>query len=197
MNLSQRLDQARQKRQAGEVTDAGPTPFDLRMTRDERIYDGRHVRTGEELTVDRWQELRSSEPDDGGLTTWNPKLANEEVLGAWEADITTPIVTGLDVSSPALPVGRDADVIDLRSRNVFPSPAARPPEPTIDLPPWADDSQSAGPDGSAEAGPTCPTCRGHGRLVRLDLLDDMAQLQCDACHARWTDRAAAYAPKGR
>lgn len=187
MNLSQRLDQARQKRQAGEVSDAGPTPFDLRMTRDERVYDGRHVRTGEELTVDRWHELRSSEPDDGGLPAWNPQRANEEVLGAWEVDVATPVVTGLDVSRPPTSVERNADVIDLRPRVAAP-PSPAPPSPAPPSP--TRPSNAAG-------GPVCPTCTGHGRLVRLDLLEDKAQLQCDQCGARWTDRAAAYAPKGR
>jgi hypothetical protein len=111
MNLSQRLDQARAMRQRGEITDSGPTAFDLRAQRDAQIYDGRNLRTGQEMTEEEWETIRST---DDGLPTWNPNRANDLVT----IDLTVDV-------APA----PDADVIDLRTRqsvsddDVFEMPA--------------------------------------------------------------------------
>jgi hypothetical protein len=210
MNLSQRLDQARAKRQAGEVPDAGPTPFDLRMAKEQPVYDGRHLRSGEELTQEAWQRLKTVDDDGAGLPTWNPKRANEEVLGAWAAevpfDLTPPFVSpppppatpGAE-GAPGASRDRDANVIDLRSRT------ATPATDGFSLPPWATGSPHPSVPPAAPSAPnlfaqptaarpgvapTCPECGAEAELVRLDLLTDRADLACSACTHHWTEAAA-------
>lgn len=95
MNLSQRLDQARSRRRPATE----PTAYELRMSRDARVYDGRHLRTGEEMTADQWAQLQAADRGTG-LPAWNPQRANDLVSGELTVDLTSP----------------GADVIDLRSR---------------------------------------------------------------------------------
>jgi hypothetical protein len=114
MNLSQRLDQARQMRARGEVRDAGPTSFDLRLQRDDQTYDGRNLRTGEEMTEDVWETIQR--PEDEGLPAWNPTRANELVT--------------IDLTVDVAPTP-DADVIDLRSRQNVPE------DDVFEMPAWA------------------------------------------------------------
>lgn len=210
MNLSQRLDEARAKRQTGEIAERGPTPFDLRMAKEQPVYDGRHVRTGEELTKEAWQRLRADDgTDGGGLPTWNPKRANEEVLGAWAAevpfDLTPPSLTSTHAAGapPAAGAGdaaheHDAEVIDLRSRT---SPSA---DDGFSLPPWATGSNhpsvpSAAPSApnlfaqpaTPGTAPTCGACGSAAELVRLDLLTDRAEMACPSCDHRWTEAGEA------
>jgi hypothetical protein len=99
MNLSQRLDQARAKREQSAATDEGPTPYDLRMAKDATTYDGRHLRTGEVMTEDRWEELHADDGD-GGLPTWNPKRANDLVTIDLSVDITPVGGAVLDLRQP-------------------------------------------------------------------------------------------------
>jgi hypothetical protein len=114
MNLSQRLDQARAMRERGEVKDGGPTPYDLRMTKDEGTYDGRNLRTGQEMTEEGWEAL--AESHGAGLPTWNPKRANAEVT----IDLTVDIE-----EAPS------AEVIDIRER------AAVNEDDVFEMPAWA------------------------------------------------------------
>jgi hypothetical protein len=119
MNLSQRLDQARAMRARGDVDDGGPTSFDLRLTRDEAVYDGHNLRTGEEMTEDTWRDLQVKESE--GLPAWNPTRANELVTIDLTVDIT--------------PVASGADVIDLRGRErERPAPTD---EDVFEMPAWA------------------------------------------------------------
>jgi hypothetical protein len=114
MNLSQRLDQARARRRP--TTE--PTAYELRMTRDAQVYEGRHLRTGEEMTADQWEQLRAAERDEG-LPAWNPQRANDLVSGELAIDLTGP----------------GADVIDLRSR----SPRPDDVDSVFEMPGWARD----------------------------------------------------------
>jgi hypothetical protein len=112
MNLSQRLDQARSRRRP--VTE--PTAYELRMTRDAQVYDGRHLRTGEEMTSDQWEQLRAADRT-AGLPAWNPQRANDLVASELALDLTEP----------------GADVIDLRSR----APRSGDPVDVFEMPGWA------------------------------------------------------------
>jgi hypothetical protein len=86
------------------------------MARDAQVYDGRHLRTGEEMTPEQWQQLRAAERD-AGLPTWNPRRANDLVGPELLVDLTEP----------------EADVIDLRSR----APRRDDADEVFEMPAWA------------------------------------------------------------
>lgn len=93
--------------------------YELRMGREAPTYDGKNLRTGEEMTEEGWEALSASQGP--GLPTWNPTRANDQVT----IDLTVDI--------EPLP---GADVIDLRGRQ-----AASQDGPTTDevfeMPAWA------------------------------------------------------------
>ena len=53
MNLSQRLDEARRQREAGDAPEVMHT---IRAARDAQIYDGTDLRTGDTITTEEWDE---------------------------------------------------------------------------------------------------------------------------------------------
>src|SRR5262245_59227992 len=60
MNLSERLDAARQKRDLGFAPDLEEGAYVLRGRVEGQAYDGRELRTGEVMDPDRWEELQAS-----------------------------------------------------------------------------------------------------------------------------------------
>lgn len=119
MNLSQRLDMARSKRERGETPTAEGADYRLRLDREQRTYDGTHLRTGEALTEERWRELQAEEEARSGLPAWNPNRANEEITYDWQIDLTP---------------GEGAEVIDLRARAAR---QADEPDDVFEMPAWA------------------------------------------------------------
>ena len=122
MNLSQRLDQARARRNPA----AEPTAYELRMTRDAQVYDGRHLRTGEAMTPEQWEQRQAAEQE-AGLPAWNPNRANEHVEYAGPELV-------IDLTDPG------ADAIDLRTRSRSGPPDA-PVDDVFDMPGWARQEQ--------------------------------------------------------
>ncbi len=191
MNLSERLDEARRKRARGEVADGGRSPFDLRMAVDDRTYDGTDVRDGSELTTDTWSERRSVEPEGGGLPPWNPSRANREVAVRWQAEASA--------SPPAPP--RSEDPAPCEASTVVPIRPAASADTGFGLPAWAGGAQVYRPLVSGPTPPqdedragvsSCTNCGSVGRVEHLDLLEDVARLECETCGFRWIEAASAH-----
>lgn len=71
LNLSARLDRARAEREAGLAPDPGRTHWDLRFhDEDGRAYEGRGLRTGEQLTAEQW----TARSDVAELPTWTRRV---------------------------------------------------------------------------------------------------------------------------
>lgn len=58
MNLSERLDAARRRREQGAAPEPDGTGYTLRARIEGQGYDGRDVRTGEAMTAERWERRR-------------------------------------------------------------------------------------------------------------------------------------------
>lgn len=194
MNLSERLDAARRARtsdtdavaDSSEPPDADATEQAelLRMTIDDRTYDGTDLRTGQHITSDEWKE-RGVDPE-RRLPSWNPDRANSDLEGPeWRLDDRVSAPDHAD----------DAGVIHLTTTDA-------PTDDGLELPPWAAGASVYEPGQGIdrpEAGKsaTCPSCGGPPELQHLDLLADKADLECRSCGLRWSESAAAYAPKAR
>lgn len=159
MNLSARLDAARRQREQGKAPQVDRHPLDLRYTVDGQTYDGRELRTGEELTPERWEEKRQQEQ---GLPPWRPD------------------------AQPGPSIDDVAPLIDLTRPTAVPP---GPPGPDIELPAWArqDDvtippPPEVAPDPSAG---TCANCGGEPRVDVLDIVSGTAHLECTGCGFRW------------
>ncbi len=198
MNLSERLDAARRARSKGEIADkevpdaatsgdaAGrgdPAPL-LRMTIDDRTYDGTDLRTGEPLTSEDWRE-REDDPT-RRLPSWNPNRANGNPRDDRQ-HIDDPVAS-LSIDNEC-----EAEVIHLAAA-----------EPSVDdgleLPPWANDTTpytpgqaTTGPEPNASSG--CPSCGDLADLTYLDLIADKADLKCTGCGLQWSESATAHARK--
>lgn len=168
MNLSSRLDAARRRREQGEADDLDRHPLDLRYATEEgQIYDGRALRTGEELTPDKWEELR----DTG------------EKLPRW-----TPAAGSSFTDSEAL-----IDLTDVGPAPEPPPAAAAPlpssGDPAIDLPKWAGEKPlEVTPELTAAAdhtAGTCPNCAGDPRVDLFDMVAGIARLECTRCGFKW------------
>lgn len=163
MNLSARLDAARRQREEGQGPKLDPHPLDLRYVSEGQTYDGREIRTGEELTPERWEELRR----------------RDEALPAWKRHDEQPAETFAD----------SAPLIDLT--RVGPAPAAEPGTddgPAIELPAWADGDAVVVPSTPtpppADSG-ACVNCGGEPRVDVLDMLSGVAHLECTGCGFKW------------
>ena len=194
MNLSQRLDAARKDRTsepdratAGSHADGSDDIEQaelLRMTIDDRTYDGTDLKTGRHITSDDWQE-RAVDPEQR-LPSWNPNRANYELeKNDWSLDD--------EVREPTAEAG--AEVIHL-------TPASPLSDEGLELPAWAagvsvyDPGQRADrPESDKSA--ICPSCGGPPELKHLDLLADKADLECRSCGLRWSESASAHAPEAR
>lgn len=191
MNLSERLDEARRKRERGEVSDEARSPFDLRMTIDDRVYDGTDLRDGSELTAEQWNERRSDEKPVLGLPPWKPTRANRDVEPSWEPER----------SSPAAEADPPHDPAPAPPAKVVPMRTGRSTDSGFGLPAWAEGAKVYTP---LVQGPTpprgedpavvssCTNCGGAGRVEHLDLLADTARLECDTCGFRWIEAASAH-----
>lgn len=60
MNLSERLDSARRKRELGFAPDLDERAYVLRGRVEGQTYDGRELRTGAVMDSDRWEELQAA-----------------------------------------------------------------------------------------------------------------------------------------
>lgn len=159
MNLSARLDAARRQREQGKAKPLEPHPLDLRYTVEGQAYDGHELRTGEELTPERWEErLRR----DQALPPWKPRGGVGPARGEGEP------------------------VIDLTQPPPEPPP---PPGTAIELPPWARQDEERipttpdlrpAPDEGA-----CVNCGGEPRVDVLDMVSGVAHLECTSCGFTW------------
>jgi hypothetical protein len=191
MNLSERLDAARTKREQGDASKKASSQYDLRMGRDARTYDGTNLRTGKRMTREEWEQLEAENAHSGpGLPTWNPRRAHEEFTvleatpdsGESRTTLTpdpAPRLESVEVAQPVADVSHEDD--------------------EFALPAWAADVKVYdAPKGSDPAttetdASTCPTCGHKGRVVHVDLIDDEARLECEFCGLIWQKNAkAAY-----
>lgn len=178
-------------RDRGEAPTDDRSPFDLRMTMDDRTYDGTDLRDGSELPPEHWDDR---EPDGGrakGLPRWNPKRANRAVT---EQSPVEPRVS--PTASPKVPLSSapatpsEGTVVPIRSD--------RSSDGGFSLPAWAEGASVYKPllsgsvpvrDGEANVS-SCTNCGGAGRIEHLDLLDDTARLECMTCGFRWIEAAS-------
>ena len=185
MNLSQRLDAAKKARRQGEAPSEDRQGL-LRMTVDDRTYDGTDVRTGAELTTDDWHDREQDAETYGPkLPSWNPNRANADLAeDEWVAE--------------APDTDETAEVIDLTR----PTPPSEPSDDGFQMPGWAGDAQIYQADGitkpatPADAIP-CPSCGGTAELKHLDLLNNKADLECEQCGLLWSEAAQQHAPHAR
>jgi hypothetical protein len=167
MNLSSRLDEARRRREQGEVDKVDRHPLDLRYATEEgQTYDGRALRTGEELTADRWAELRDGR--DHQLPTWTPEPGSSFADSAGLIDLTD---VGPAVAPPET------------------APLPTSSEPAIELPKWANekpldiDPAATSPAGRATG--SCVNCGGDPRVDVFDMVSGIAHLECTGCGFKW------------
>jgi hypothetical protein len=164
MNLSSRLDAARRQREQGQAKGLDPHPLDLRyVAKEGQTYDGTELRTGEELTPEKWEELRRR---DEALPTWKRETRGGESF----AD--------------------SADLIDLTQVGPAQAPPPPPPGPEIELPVWARDEAIVVPSAPEprprDAGSgSCANCGGEPRVDVLDMLSGVAHLECTGCGFKW------------
>jgi hypothetical protein len=162
MNLSSRLDAARRQREQAGAKKRDPHPLDLRFVAEEgQTYDGRELRTGEELTPEKWEELRRRDEE---LPVWKPK------------------------PPPGQSFEDSASLIDLT--DVRPAAAPPAPEGAdIELPPWArQDNVTIPPPATPTPDPSagsCVNCGGEPRVDVLDMLSGVAYLECTGCGFKW------------
>ncbi len=100
MNLSERLDKAKRKRDDGAAPSVSTDPaVNLRMRVEDRTYDGTDLRDGKEMTEDRWEQ-RKAALDGHPLPVWGATAEDEEDL--WQLDLTgeTPVVDLEDGDTP-------------------------------------------------------------------------------------------------
>ena len=136
----------RQREQAG-AKKREPHPLDLRFVAEEgQTYDGRELRTGEELTPEKWEELRRR---DEGLPAWKPK------------------------PPPGQSFEDSASLIDLTEVRPAAADPAPPAGADIELPPWArQDDVTIPPPATPTPDPaagTCVNCGGEPRVAAIYL----------------------------
>jgi hypothetical protein len=99
MNLSERLDEARRKRDLGIAADLTQEGYVLRATVEGHLYDGRDLRSGEAMDPQRWDEVRSQR---AGMEL--PRLGEQEPE---EEGWTRPVSVFLDLTGDDVVISPD------------------------------------------------------------------------------------------
>ncbi len=92
MNLSERLDKAKNQRDDGAAPSVETDPtVNLRMRAESRTYDGTDLRDGKAMTEDRWEQRKAALAGHA-LPVWGATADDGAEL--WELDLTgpTPVV---------------------------------------------------------------------------------------------------------
>lgn len=112
LNLSARLDRARAQREAGLAPDPGRTEWDLRFLDEEgQSYEGRGIRTGEELTAEQW----GARAEITELPTWREQRFDVRADAVLDLTDDASPAPGSDLGPVCPSCGHNADIetIDL------------------------------------------------------------------------------------